>query len=223
MSTTPLMMVIITVIALIMTAVLYQRPGAAFLPFWACGMTLLGAFVYFNASANNKRPMVLTASRRAPIKAIKFAFVSGSMWGLVPALLYPAADFQSKIMVLSVIGGILGGGAMSLYVIPRALFVFLGSVVLGTAIGLARSGQPVDLALFAFLAFYMIALLRGGWTLAVNFAESAISSINLNEKSETISLLLKDFSENASDWLWQTDENGTPDPRDKRASRIISA
>ncbi len=122
------------------------------------------------------------------------------MWGLVPALLYPHADFQSKITIIAIIGGILGGGAMSLYVVPRALFTFLGAVCIGTAIGLFRAGQTLDLGLIALLSCYTIALMRAGWTLAITYAESVLSTIELKEKSETISLLLRDFSENASDW-----------------------
>ncbi len=130
------------------------------------------------------------------------------MWGLVPALLYPHADFQSKITIIAIIGGILGGGAMSLYVVPRALFTFLGAVCIGTAIGLFRAGQTLDLGLIALLSCYTIALMRAGWTLAITYAESVLSTIELKEKSETISLLLRDFSENASDWLWETDVAG---------------
>jgi len=208
MSTTPLMMVVITAIALIMVTFLHGRPGTDFLYYWVAALCVVSLIGFLNSTANNRRPKVLTASRNGPKKAVRGVFVVGALWGLVPALLYPIADFPTKITIIAVIGGILGGGAMSLYVIPRALFAFLGAVAIGTSIGLARSGEVLDFGVIAELSCYIIALMRAGWTLAATFAESIVSTIQLNEKNETISLLLKDFAENASDWLWEIDSEG---------------
>ena len=208
MSTTPLMMMVITAIALIMFGFLHGRPGTGFLGYWTVALCVISTIGYFNSSASNKRPEVYSASPKAPQKAVRGVFLLGAMWGLVPALLYPHADFQSKMTIIAIIGGILGGGAMSLYVVPRALFTFLGAVCIGTVIGLFKSGDNLDLGLIALLSCYTIALMRAGWTLAITYAESVLSTIRLNEKSETISLLLRDFSENASDWLWETDIEG---------------
>ena len=208
MSTTPLMMLVITAIALIMFVFLNGRPGTWFLGYWTLALCVVSTIGFFNSRASNNRPDVYSASPKAPLKAVRGVFLLGAMWGLVPALLYPAADFQTKITIIAIIGGILGGGAMSLYVVPRALFTFLAAVCIGTAIGLFRAGHSLELGIIALLACYTIALMRAGWTLAITYAESVLSTIQLNEKSETISLLLKDFSENASDWLWETDVDG---------------
>ncbi len=208
MSTTPLMMVVITAIALIMFVFLSGRPGTWFLGYWTAGLCFVSTIGFLKSFRSNRRPKVHTASPSAPTKAVRGVLILGSMWGLVPAMLYPHADFQTKITIIGIIGGILGGGAMSLYVVPRALFTFLGAVCIGTIVGLALAGDSLDFALVALLSCYTIALMRAGWTLALTFAESVISTIQLNEKSETISVLLKDFSEEASDWLWEVDAEG---------------
>ena len=45
------------------------------------------------------------------------------------------------------------------------------------------------------------------------FLENLQAQFKLERQTEIISLLLKEFQENASDWLWQTDAEGRPDLR----------
>ncbi|KAG1700484.1 hypothetical protein GQR58_005178 [Nymphon striatum] len=58
------------------------------------------------------------------------------------------------------------------------------------------------------LAVYSASLMRAGLTMANTFAKNTVTSFELSDQSETISLLLRDFSESASDWLWEMNATG---------------
>ena len=98
---------------------------------------------------------------------------------------------------------------MSLCSIPKAMLIWLLSIGLGCAVGLVISGNPSDYAVLILLICYVVMLLHSGRSLALNYLNNLTSAFSLEEKNDTISVLLKDFSENTSDWLWQSDEYGT--------------
>ncbi|MDO9369953.1 MAG: EAL domain-containing protein [Sphingopyxis sp.] len=88
--------------------------------------------------------------------------------------------------------------------IPLACALFIGPVTLSAAVALVRAGAP-QLAGVALVA----GLLLG--TFCVRFAQSHIrfrrAEEVLHEKTETVSLLLREFEETSADWLWQTDNS----------------
>ncbi|MDE8347488.1 MAG: diguanylate cyclase, partial [Acidocella sp.] len=63
---------------------------------------------------------------------------------------------------------------------------------------------PFDASVFGYSAlvfFTMIFLNR-------KMLERSVNQIRLSQTNETIRILLRDFEENASDWLWETDHHG---------------
>jgi diguanylate cyclase (GGDEF)-like protein len=80
------------------------------------------------------------------------------------------------------------------YWVPICVGIFIAAL-------LANPFEPV--AMFNLVAFMG---LTGFCILYINsrLNERAVSAIRLEEKSEVIKLLLRDFEESASDWLWET-------------------
>ncbi len=206
---TPLMMAANVANSVIVTFALYGKPGTQWLPLWTLLILAMAGIGLLNWNANRHRN-IHSASPRAMAKAAKAAFALGCAWAIIPVLYFPTGDFQTRLLVCTLAAGMLGGGAMSLYAIPAAMFGFIGSIAAGAAIALlmASGDAAIQLPLIALLLSYVIAVFKSGHTLSTTFAQSIVSAIESREKTETISLLLKDFSENASDWLWQTNSSG---------------
>lgn len=59
--------------------------------------------------------------------------------------------------------------------------------------------------LLALATSYALSLLVGCFLYARTFARQHSASVQLEEKSEVVSLLLREYEHGASDWLWQTD------------------
>ena len=59
-----------------------------------------------------------------------------------------------------------------------------------------------------FLLIYAIFISRNLVSNGQLFLDNLRAQLQLERQTETISLLLKEFQENASDWLWQTDADG---------------
>ncbi len=86
--------------------------------------------------------------------------------------------------------------------LPSACILFMVPVSLSAAAAFAVAGEPV--------LGVAVALIGGALAYAsVRFSQAHIlfrrAEATLYEKSETVSLLLKEFEDASADWLWQTD------------------
>ena len=104
--------------------------------------------------------------------------------------------------------GMMGGGCFALYMVPRALIGYLTGIFGSFLVALTMSRGPGDLSVGALLIMYYGSLLAASLTVAHMFAAARISSSKVEEQASIIGLLLKDFEESASDWLWETDAEG---------------
>nr|WP_312846574.1 diguanylate cyclase [Sphingopyxis sp. PET50] len=94
--------------------------------------------------------------------------------------------------------------AIVVHTLPMACLLFILPVSLSAAVALVVAGAPAQ----AGIAVAAGVLLSG---FCIRFAQSHIrfrrSEEVLHEKTETVSLLLREFEETSADWLWQTDNS----------------
>jgi len=87
---------------------------------------------------------------------------------------------------------------------PRACLQFIMPVSVSAAGAMVAAGSP-PMAAVASLAALMLS------TFCIRFGQQHVrfrrAEETLHEKTETVSLLLREFEETSADWLWQTDNN----------------
>jgi len=203
--TMPLMMLASITCALISFWFLYEQLDLIwFLP-WTSATCLVACLGMLHANKNRKRSDITSASKRVYKKATLASLLLGGLWALFPALFYGQLGTEYQLIVLSVVSGMLGGGVISLYIFPGAMLLWLALITTGCAVALLISGGVQDVGVLCLLLVYSISLCKGGYSLGRVYVRNEISKFKLEAQSETISVVLKDFSDNASDWLWQTD------------------
>ncbi|MBL0916465.1 MAG: diguanylate cyclase, partial [Sphingopyxis sp.] len=88
--------------------------------------------------------------------------------------------------------------------IPMACILFIAPVSVSAAGALVRAGAP-ELASVTLVAGLLLS------AFCVRFGQAHVrfrrAEEVLHEKTETVSLLLREFEETSADWLWQTDNN----------------
>ena len=186
-----------------------EVPSGWFLPYWTIGLYLLASLSVYSSYTTEKRGPVYSASKRAYGRATKAAGTIAILWGILPILLYPTLNPSYQAVVIALLCGMMGGGAMSLYFVPRALFTWVSVLAIGCAAALFLEGSFASVIVLVMLAVYSASLMRAGLTMANTFAKNTVTSFELSDQSETISLLLRDFSESASDWLWEMNATGS--------------
>jgi diguanylate cyclase (GGDEF)-like protein len=159
--------------------------------------------------AAKRRPPRQTASPRAIKHATLQASILALLWGVVPVLWFPASDPFARMVIGIVITGMICAGGFALATVAHAAASYVSILGAAAIIGLGLSQAPYALVLGFLLASYCTVVLKSVESTATLFADQFRTTIELRERGELIELLLAEFQDNASDWLFEIDAAGT--------------
>ncbi|WP_051332345.1 putative bifunctional diguanylate cyclase/phosphodiesterase [Cucumibacter marinus] len=172
-------------------------------------MQLIGLRAWWRSRQMAHKP---ENANKAMRHAVGNAFVQGAIWGFVPILFFAEPDVSMRIAAcIAVIAGMCAA-AMALMTVPRATLAFTVPVIAATVWAAHTSLVPseanvVTILVIAFgviVNFISLVYARG-------FVRNLISIYEVKEQKDIIGLLLKEFEENSSDWLWEFDRTGRID------------
>ena len=108
------------------------------------------------------------------------------------------------IALWCVVSMLIAGSAVAQSQAPMSTLVFSGLCGIAGIVSFAVQWEPT----FAVIAFaFAVIACSGGLNVSRIFLSSRIAEVGVLEKSEVVSLLLREFEENEADWLWQIDTN----------------
>jgi diguanylate cyclase (GGDEF)-like protein len=206
---TPLMMSANAINATIICVAFSSKPFAVGVFVWTALIYMVALSGYHSWQQSNAHPFPSRISPRALKKVAFNSTMLGFLWGAVPLMAYPDGDVATKLIIVGFVGGMMGGGCFALYMVPRAMLGYLFGISSTFYLALAISQGPGDATLAVLLSMYFGCLFFASLTMARTFASSKISAAQVEEQASIIGLLLKDFEESASDWLWETNTCGT--------------
>jgi len=178
-----------------------------FLAIW--GVTLaITASLAVRAWRRSHRNPAQEASARAARQTMRQAFFLAAIWGTLPLALFNRVEPTSQLILACLMVGMMSGGAFTLSTFPRAGLVYLATVTIACAGALLLCGSGPYLVTAVFLLMFAFFMARNIVSQGNLFLGNLKAQLELERQTEIISLLLKDFQENASDWLWQTDAGG---------------
>ncbi len=129
----------------------------------------------------------------------------GLIWAILFVSMMQVATAEQTGLVYAMI---VAGMSTAVLVSPLSIaLAFWVPVTIGATISLFCGAQPFNP--FALVCLVSYTGITGYAAIYLNnrLTERAISAIRVEENAEVIKLLLRDFEENASDWLWETDAN----------------
>ena len=161
-------------------------------------------------AAQRRKSGKVTVSARGLRRIATQAGLLGCLWGALPILAMDgdAASVQMRMLIVSVIAGMIGCGGFAMLTLPTAAIAYSTPMMLGSLVVLVRSGDPILLALSGLLIFCYLVVTLSCLSHARVFAERLITGEELERQKQVVSLLLSDFEEGASDWLWEIDARG---------------
>ena len=165
---------------------------------------LVGGIYYFSP----KRTTNESPSENGLVKVEKAALAMGVVWGLTPMMVIPSAEPMGQMALGIILVGLMFSGAFLLGRLPRAAFSFVLPIAAFFVLSLQFNYDPRNGYLSVLTIVYLCVLaITIRWT-HHQFLRQIISGVEIENQSELIGLLLRDFEESTSDWLWQTDVDG---------------
>jgi diguanylate cyclase (GGDEF)-like protein/PAS domain S-box-containing protein len=146
---------------------------------------------------------------RSAMRTITYAALLGLLWGFVLNVL--PVDQNPTLRTSAIIGaaGLLCIAMTALVNYPQALAAFAIPLMVGAlSTVLGRNGSPdiwVHGPLLMAFTFLMVVITLSH---AAGFAAHRASETLVKEKNEIIGLLLREFEQNTSDWIWGFDADG---------------
>lgn len=135
------------------------------------------------------------------------ALTLGLAWATMPVALFVRADADHSLYVVALCAGLMAT-AYALGPIRHVATLFVLPVVAGGFVALAARGDDVSRTLAILFVVYAAFVLFTTGRMARLSTGRMVDRLRVAEQNETIGLLLNDFTENASEWLWETGPDG---------------
>lgn len=149
------------------------------------------------------------------------AAVLGLCWGAAAAMWFAPAGPAERVLIATLVTGMLGAGAVALAMLPWASLVYTWLIVAGSLVALWRAGEPIFLAVGVLLLSYATVVSFAAMALARQSTALLRARFTQARQQQVVSLLLRDFEENASDALWETDAAGHLVHRSARLASLL--
>ncbi len=136
------------------------------------------------------------------------AMVVGLFWAAAPLFVMRSTSAEGQMVLSIVLAGMMFGGAFLLSRLPSAAFSYLVPIGIGLSASMAMEPGAVHHFIAVLTMVYLAVLIVAvRWT-HLQFVEQHLSEAAVQEQTQLIGLLLRDFEESTSDWLWQTNTAG---------------
>ncbi len=145
----------------------------------------------------------------AVVKTMCFAVALGTLWGATLNIL-PVGDSGLVRTAATIgVGGVMCISMMAMVNYPQAFIAFTVPLLAGAFLSVMGLHSTPDLWVQGpMLGGFSIIMMAIAFRHSRSFVEHRVSEALVEEKREIIGLLLREFEQSTSDWIWGFDENG---------------
>jgi diguanylate cyclase (GGDEF)-like protein len=136
------------------------------------------------------------------------ALIIGLFWAAAPLILIGNVEPEGKMLLSIVLSGMMFGGAYMLSRLPDAAFSYMIPMGLSLAVCMALEPGVAYQFISVLTVVYLCVLVFAVRWSHLQFVEQHLNEAAVQEQTQLIGLLLRDFEESTSDWLWQTNADG---------------
>jgi diguanylate cyclase (GGDEF)-like protein/PAS domain S-box-containing protein len=145
------------------------------------------------------------ASARAIRRATYHAAALAALWAVVPVLWFGSVSAEDQLVIACLVTGMICAGGFALATIPSAAYAYVGILAAGSVAALLETGNGYVIFLTLLLLAYAWIVVQSVANSSRLFSERFRAEASLKERGEIIELLLNEFEQHGSDWLFDTD------------------
>ncbi|MFN8580228.1 MAG: EAL domain-containing protein [Gemmatimonadaceae bacterium] len=174
---------------------------------WGLCLAVASAMGLRGWLATRAAPQRTRASIRGFRRSTLHAAILAALWAAVPVFWFAPLDPMRQLVSATVTTGMICAGGFVLATVPSAAFAFVVVLSLGAFVGIVQSDSRYTFELAGLLVAYAAVVLRGALGTAQLFIDRFIAEILLYERGQVIGLLLNEFEDKGSDWLFELDRD----------------
>jgi diguanylate cyclase (GGDEF)-like protein/PAS domain S-box-containing protein len=201
----PALMAASLIVSAVFMVMTWRLPVFGLMAALLSAINLIHLYAAFLASRSRKG----VAIGRAATQVVLMAFSMGVLWAIVLTILPVDQDMAIRTVALMSAGGLLCISLIALITYPQALAALTIPIVAGSLRGLTGLGQSGDIlvqgTLIGGFTFILVTVV---FNHAAAFVALRASEMLVEERGQIIGLLLREFEQKASDWIWGVDPTG---------------
>ncbi len=168
---------------------------------WFVGTVLLSILLAVPQLRNREFPRLSATPGELHMEVLSLLAMALA-WGALPVYFGVGAQAIDILIIWAAVTVLMGGATFSLASVPLGAATFVTIAGLGLAYLTWNLGIPV---ISALTTIYTLALTAACLATGRTFALHRYNQLALKEKTEVVSLLLREFEDSGGDWMWQTD------------------
>lgn len=129
--------------------------------------------------------------------------------------------YSERLILVGFIAAFIATGAWQFAVLPSIGVFWVSVLSIGTALGVLINYGSEYLVFSTLLVVYWLYLSIAVLITSRRFVAHMIAETAIESQGQVVSLLLEDFENNASDWLWEIDEKGNLQHVSPRLSAVL--
>ena len=192
----------------VMCAFFWDTLPRLWLTVWGVTVTLalpVGQLWWRQLITRGHRPVaVIGAGRQLVAQVMAF----GALWSVMPAMVFPHSDPGQALLIATMVVGTICSGAFMLSPMAPAAWAFVATLGIGGVVGLLRSDLLASPWLLWLLVVYTCVMFGVVFANGRTFMSRLRADAETERQKQLIDLLLRDFEEHASDWLWEISPSG---------------
>ena len=197
---------IATAIALVLA--FWPRANHSYLVAWAAMVSLLGCTNLVVWWRHRSLPESAAVSKAKGWWFVIGIAAAATLFALAVFYLFGLSDADGRMLLVATAASLVATGSWMFAYLPWAAVAW--ALILCAGAGLAFTAQPAPIysymtALVMLYSFVMVAAILVTWRM---FRDGLNAETEIERQKQLVGLLLNDFEENASDWLWETDRSG---------------
>lgn len=170
---------------------------------WIWYVLIVGASVLLAAPHFRNQQNHLISATRSELNSSAMGIVSASLaWAALPIALGIHGDPKHALIAWTGGTAMMAGATFAFSSVPLFTAILVGILGLGLSAMMFMLAMPY-VGVIAIL--YTIGLLAAGLKSGRIALLNKINEFMLHEKSEVVSLLLREYEDSGGDWMWQTD------------------
>jgi diguanylate cyclase (GGDEF)-like protein/PAS domain S-box-containing protein len=182
--------------------VIFRSSAPAFYTYGWLGLILVLS-IFREAYAQQRQKLELLSISRSELhNETRMGFVMGILWGMLPFLFAPYGTSEQLFPLWLICAGMMTGAAVTQSAIPLATAIVILLAGSGLCVAMWQAHQIFAAILSSLFGFGLIIItfINGR-----DFINHKYASLALVEKSEVVSMLLREYEDEGGDWMWQTD------------------
>lgn len=193
---------------LVICSVFWDSWSSTWLLAW--GLTVSGGlplaiFWWRQLITPGHRPVAMPGAARTLVTHV---IVYAALWSVMPVVVFPQANHEEALLIAAVVVGMICSGAFMLSPVLVAAWAYVATLGAGSIIGLVSSDYASSGPLLLLLVVYAMVMAGVIFANARTFMSRLRSDFEAERQKQLIDLLLRDFEEHASDWLWEISPSG---------------